>query len=100
MADLKILVTGAAGYMYELIFSYCISSADTRDSGGSVVAALLSENDYFQRKNLFAAVRAEEQVQSLQPLAINVLRLNVKDEQAVAKAVLQNESMSVIATVP
>ncbi|KAI1428255.1 hypothetical protein F5Y12DRAFT_48146 [Xylaria sp. FL1777] len=81
MADLNILVTGAAGYI-----------------GGSVVAALLSNSAYFSKKNLFAAVRTEEQVQSLQPLGINVLQLDLQNEQEVAEAVLQNEIDIVVHT--
>ncbi|KAI0428422.1 hypothetical protein F5Y09DRAFT_288621 [Xylaria sp. FL1042] len=81
MANLNILITGAAGYI-----------------GGSVVAALLSENAYFPTKNLFAAARAEEQVQNLQPLGINVLQLNLQNEQDVTEAVLQNEIDIVVHT--
>ncbi|KAI0539299.1 hypothetical protein GGR58DRAFT_244719 [Xylaria digitata] len=81
MADLNILVTGAAGYI-----------------GGSVVAALLSGDAHFATKNLFAAVRAEEQAQSLQSLGIKVLPLDLRNEQEVAEAVLQNEIDIVINT--
>ncbi|KAI1127903.1 hypothetical protein F5Y10DRAFT_241680 [Nemania abortiva] len=77
----NVLVTGAAGFI-----------------GGSVVATLLSGSAHFPAKNLFAAVRTEEQAQSLQPLGINVLQLNLQDEQEVAKAVLQNEIDIVIHT--
>ncbi|KAI0974490.1 hypothetical protein F4678DRAFT_422893 [Xylaria arbuscula] len=81
MTDKHILVTGAAGYI-----------------GGSVIAALLSENAYFPAKNLFAAVRTEEQAQSLQPLGVNVLRLNLQNEQEVTEAVLQHEIDIVVHT--
>ncbi|KAI0468678.1 hypothetical protein F4859DRAFT_197935 [Xylaria cf. heliscus] len=77
----NILVTGAAGYI-----------------GGSVVAALLSANADFPTKNLFAAVRAEEQAQSLQSLGVNVLQLNLRDEQEVAEAVVKNEIDMVVHT--
>lgn len=72
----NILVTGAAGYI-----------------GGTVLAALVSNKSLVPTKNLFAAVRTEEQVQSLQPLGVNALNLNLLNEQAVIEAVLQNESM-------
>ncbi|RWA07405.1 hypothetical protein EKO27_g7699 [Xylaria grammica] len=81
MADLNILVTGAAGYI-----------------GGSVIAALLSENTQFPTKNLFAAVRTEEQVQSLQSLGVKALQLDLLNEQKVAEAVLQNEIDIVVHT--
>ncbi|TGJ80729.1 hypothetical protein E0Z10_g8034 [Xylaria hypoxylon] len=81
MTDLNILVTGGAGYI-----------------GGSVVAALLSGNAHFPKKNLFAAVRTEEQAQSLQSLGIKVLQLNLQNEQEVAEAVLQNEIDIVVQT--
>ncbi|KAI0879412.1 hypothetical protein GGS24DRAFT_439370 [Hypoxylon argillaceum] len=77
----NVLVTGAAGFI-----------------GGSVVAAILTGNTGFPAKNLFAAVRTEEQAQSLQPLGINVLKLNLQDEQAVAEAILQNKIDIVIHT--
>ncbi|KAI0911677.1 hypothetical protein F4823DRAFT_281942 [Ustulina deusta] len=81
MANLNILITGAAGYI-----------------GGSVIAALLSKNAYFSTKNLFAAVRTEEQVQSLQSLSIKILQLDLQNEQEVAEAVLQNEIDIVVNT--
>ncbi|KAI0514845.1 hypothetical protein F5B22DRAFT_636918 [Xylaria bambusicola] len=81
MADLKILVTGAAGYI-----------------GGSVVATLISEKTHFPKNKVFAAARTEEQVQALQPLGINVLHLNLQDEQEVAEAIFQNEIDLVIHT--
>ncbi|TRX97823.1 hypothetical protein FHL15_001033 [Xylaria flabelliformis] len=77
----NILVTGAAGYI-----------------GGSVLAALLSADTHLPTKNLFAAVRTEEQAQSLGSLGINVLRLNLQDEKEVAEAVVQNEIDIVIHT--
>ncbi|KAF2965255.1 hypothetical protein GQX73_g8333 [Xylaria multiplex] len=81
MENMNILVTGAAGYI-----------------GGSVVATLLSGDTHFAAKNIFAAVRAEEQVRSLQPLGIKVLQLDLRNEQEVAEAVLQNEIDIVINT--
>ncbi|KAI1733606.1 hypothetical protein F4680DRAFT_394717 [Xylaria scruposa] len=77
----NILVTGAAGYI-----------------GGSVLAAFLSANIRLPTKNLFAAVRTEEQAQSLHSLGINVLRLNLQDEKEVAEAVVQNEIDIVVHT--
>ncbi|KAI0101627.1 hypothetical protein GGR51DRAFT_324756 [Nemania sp. FL0031] len=77
----NVLVTGVAGFI-----------------GGSVVAALLSENAHFPVKNLFAVARTEEQVQSIQSLGIKALQLNLQDEQAVTQAVLQNEIDIVIHT--
>ncbi|KAI0456634.1 hypothetical protein F5B21DRAFT_502240 [Xylaria acuta] len=77
----NVLVTGAAGYI-----------------GGSALEALLSANAHLPTKNLFAAVRTEEQVQSLQPLGVKVLQLNLQDEQAVAEAVIQNEIDIVVHT--
>ncbi|KAK5632994.1 hypothetical protein RRF57_008708 [Xylaria bambusicola] len=87
----NILITGAAGYMYDLMLPTVSVNTDARNSGGSVVAALLSENTHFLENKLFAAVRTEEQVQALQPLDINVLQLNLQDEQKVVEIVLQNE---------
>ncbi|KAI1312330.1 hypothetical protein F5Y03DRAFT_339868 [Xylaria venustula] len=81
MTNVHILVTGAAGYI-----------------GGSVVAALLSENAYFPANNLFAAVRTEEQAQSLEPLGVNVLRLDLQNEKEVTEAVLQHEIDIVVHT--
>lgn len=71
----NVLVTGAAGFI-----------------GGSVVAALASGNAPLPAKNIFAAVRTDEQEQSLQSLGIRVLRLDLQNELAVIEAVLQNES--------
>jgi hypothetical protein len=70
-------------------------NADAFHSGGAVVAALLSENAPLPKKNLFAAVRTEEQAQLLHPLGIKALRLDLQNEQAVVEAVLQNESMQI-----
>ncbi|KAI3329397.1 NAD(P)-binding protein [Xylariaceae sp. AK1471] len=77
----NVLITGAAGYI-----------------GGSVVAALLSKNAPVPTKNLFAAVRTEEQVHVLQPLGIKALQVDLLNEQAVVEAVLQNEIDIVIHT--
>ncbi|KAI1750975.1 hypothetical protein F4782DRAFT_230048 [Xylaria castorea] len=78
---LSILVTGAAGYI-----------------GGSVIAALLSANAHLPTKNVFAAVRTEEQAQSLRSAGINVLRLDLQDEKEVAEAVVRNEIDIVVHT--
>ncbi|KAI1200615.1 hypothetical protein F5X97DRAFT_293244 [Nemania serpens] len=77
----NVLVTGAAGFI-----------------GGSVVAALASGNAPLPAKNIFAAVRTDEQEQSLQSLGIRVLRLDLQNELAVIEAVLQNEIDIIIHT--
>ncbi|KAI8623861.1 NAD(P)-binding protein [Xylariaceae sp. FL1651] len=80
--SLKILITGAAGYI-----------------GGSVVAALLSrQSATISPKNLFAVARTEEQVRSLSSLGVNVLQFDLHEEQAVTEAVVRNEIDIVVHT--
>lgn len=75
-----------------LVISQILTS--TSDSGGSLVAALLSQDSPVAKNNLFAAVRADEQVDILKPLGITALQVDLLDEQAVAEAVLQHESIT------
>ncbi|KAI1114327.1 hypothetical protein F5Y14DRAFT_414650 [Nemania sp. NC0429] len=77
----NVLVTGAAGFI-----------------GGSVVSTLASGHAPLPAKNIFAAVRTDEQEQSLQSLGIRVLRVDLSNEEAVAEAVLKNEIDIVIHT--
>ncbi|KAF2792902.1 NAD(P)-binding protein [Melanomma pulvis-pyrius CBS 109.77] len=78
----NILITGAAGYI-----------------GGSILADLIARSSSLIKKaNISAAVRSEEQVQALSKLGINVLRLDLSDEKAVAEAVIQNQIDIVVHT--
>ncbi|KAI1392961.1 NAD(P)-binding protein [Hypoxylon trugodes] len=80
--SLNILITGAAGYI-----------------GGSVLAELLSRTSgLVKAKNIIAAVRSEEQVQSLSKLGVNVVQLNLRDEDAVKEVVLKNNINFIIHT--
>ncbi|CAM1505956.1 Fc.00g115930.m01.CDS01 [Cosmosporella sp. VM-42] len=78
----NILITGAAGYI-----------------GGSIIAELLSRTSGpIQSLNISAAVRSQDQVQSLSKLGINVIQMNLADETAVNEAVLGNEIDIVVST--
>jgi uncharacterized protein YbjT (DUF2867 family) len=73
----KILITGAAGFI-----------------GGSILADFLaSNNPLFEKKNISAAVRSQEQAEALSKLGINVIRLDLGDEEAVIAAILRNDSL-------
>ncbi|KAM6511444.1 hypothetical protein FALCPG4_016447 [Fusarium falciforme] len=71
----NVLITGAAGYI-----------------GGSVLAdLLLHSNDSFKDAKFFAAVRAQDQVESVSKLGIDAVNVNLNDKAAVEEAVLRNE---------
>ncbi|KAM6506010.1 hypothetical protein FSOLCH5_014189 [Fusarium solani] len=73
----NVLITGAAGYI-----------------GGSVLAdLLLHSNDSFKDAKFFAAVRAQDQVESVSKLGIDAVNVDLNDKAAVEEAVLRNESM-------
>ncbi|KAL9058634.1 MAG: hypothetical protein Q9162_001641 [Coniocarpon cinnabarinum] len=76
----NVLITGAAGFI-----------------GGSVITELAaSNNSLLDRQHVFAAIRSEEQAQALSTLGVNVLRLALNDEEAVAEAVSKNNISIVI----
>ncbi|KAE8451665.1 hypothetical protein EG329_003122 [Mollisiaceae sp. DMI_Dod_QoI] len=78
----NILVTGAAGYI-----------------GGSVVAELLSRTSSSTKgATVFAAVRSEEQVQSLSEHGISAIQLDLHNETATMAAVISNEIDIIIHT--
>lgn len=49
-------------------------------------------NSPIKAANISAAVRSEEQAQSLSKLSVNVIQVDLSDEAAVKEAVLRNES--------
>ncbi|KIX01887.1 uncharacterized protein Z518_07826 [Rhinocladiella mackenziei CBS 650.93] len=71
----NILVTGGAGYI-----------------GGSIVAELMSRTSGLIKATIIvAAVRSEEQVQSLSKAGVRTVRVNLTDEAAVKETILRNE---------
>ncbi|KAK2688522.1 hypothetical protein QWA68_012706 [Fusarium oxysporum] len=72
------LITGAAGYI-----------------GGFIVANLLSKHPETTKQQVFAAVRTDEQAKALSTLGINILKLDLSDEQAVANE-MPSHKISVI----
>ncbi|KAF4964988.1 hypothetical protein FSARC_7166 [Fusarium sarcochroum] len=78
----NILITGAAGYI-----------------GGSIVADFLYKHSTeVYRKQIFAAVRSEEQAEALSSLGINVLKLDLTDEQVATDSITSNQINVVIHT--
>lgn len=72
----KLLITGAAGYI-----------------GGSVLAALASNNDSkVEKQDITAVVRSDEQVKALSKLGVKVLKLDLNDETGLKAAIIDNES--------
>lgn len=45
-----------------------------------------------EKRNLYAAVRSEEQQAALEGLGVNVLRLGLQDEKSVTEAILKHKS--------
>ncbi|KAF4493402.1 hypothetical protein FAGAP_10475 [Fusarium agapanthi] len=66
----NILITGAAGYI-----------------GGSIVADLLSKHPKITKNQVFDAVKTDEQAKAISIHGINVLKLDLSDEQAVANEI-------------
>ncbi|RSM08477.1 hypothetical protein CDV31_008114 [Fusarium ambrosium] len=78
----NVLITGAAGYI-----------------GGSVLAdLLLHSQDSFKDAKFFAAVRAQEQAESVSKLGVNAVQVDLNDKAEVEEAVLQNAINIVIHT--
>ena len=68
-------------------------------SGGSVLATLISRaQPIFEKTNIYAAVRADEQVQALSKLGVSVVKLDLDNEADVNKFILEHKSKS--STVP
>jgi uncharacterized protein YbjT (DUF2867 family) len=83
----NILVTGAAGYILLFIRS------SYEHSGGSLVAEFISrKSGPIKEANSSAAVRSEEQAESLSKLGVNVIQIDLSDEASMAEALLHNES--------
>ena len=76
----NILVTGAAGYI-----------------GGSIVADFLASNK-FEKEQVIAAVRSEEQAEAMSELGINVLRPDLSNEKTVVESILRHDISIVIHT--
>ncbi|KAF2664223.1 NAD(P)-binding protein [Microthyrium microscopicum] len=78
----NILITGAAGYI-----------------GGSIVADFISRTaGPIKAANISAAVRSEEQSQSLSKLGVNVVKVDLSDETAVMEVIVSNKIDIVIHT--
>ncbi|RSL43276.1 hypothetical protein CEP54_015150 [Fusarium duplospermum] len=78
----NVLITGAAGYI-----------------GGSVLADLLfHSNDTFKDTKFFAAVRAQEQAESVSKLGVDAVQVDLNDKAEVEEAVLRNQINIVIHT--
>ncbi|OKL63856.1 hypothetical protein UA08_01113 [Talaromyces atroroseus] len=78
----NILITGAAGYI-----------------GGSVLADFISRTSGpIKAARLSAAVRSDEQVQSLSKLGVNVIQVDLGDETAVKEVVISNKIDIVVHT--
>ncbi|KAL9086375.1 MAG: hypothetical protein Q9165_007161 [Trypethelium subeluteriae] len=80
----NILITGAAGYMYDL------------RSDREFADFLISNNALIAKDNISAAVRSEEQAKALSNLGINVLQLDLTDENAVIESLLRYDISIVI----
>ncbi|KAF7556237.1 hypothetical protein G7046_g6350 [Stylonectria norvegica] len=80
----NILITGAAGYI-----------------GGSLLADFISRTSgSIKSANISAVVRSEEQVELISNLGVNVIKVDLKDANAVAEAVLRHEIDIIINTGP
>lgn len=89
----NILVTGAAGYMYDAQSKSFMLATDFY-RGGSLVADLLANKDTrVENERIIAAVRSEEQAKALSDLGINVLQLDLTDEKVVVESLLHHNSM-------
>ncbi|KAL9044052.1 MAG: hypothetical protein Q9214_002786 [Letrouitia sp. 1 TL-2023] len=93
----KILITGAAGYMYDspLDSEVAVKSQwlTFLNRGGSIVADFLAGTTVLIKKeDIFAAVRSKEQAKALTNLGINVLQLDLTDETSVAENLLGHDS--------
>jgi len=89
----NILITGAAGYMYDSRLSVSTYASWYDASGGSIVTDFISRTSGpIKGINITAPVRTEEQVENLSKLGINAIHADLSDEAAITKAVLTNES--------
>ncbi|KAG9256973.1 uncharacterized protein F5Z01DRAFT_671421 [Emericellopsis atlantica] len=75
----NILITGAAGFI-----------------GGTILSQLLERQD---ASTIFTVVRTDEQEQRISPLGVHVLRLDLTEEEAVTRAILDKDVDIVINTV-
>lgn len=88
----KILVTGAAGYMYELL-THSNNPLLNICSGDSVLATFISHTSGpIRGADIHAAVRTDEQVQQLLKLGINVVQVDLSNEAAVLDVIIRHES--------
>ncbi|KAH7372109.1 hypothetical protein BKA64DRAFT_715117 [Cadophora sp. MPI-SDFR-AT-0126] len=79
---LNILITGAAGYI-----------------GGTILTDFLARKDGpIKDSKISAAVRTNEQVQTLAKLGVNVIQIDLTDETAVLKALLDHQIDLVVHT--
>lgn len=88
----KILITSAAGYMYDIPSGAFVNNW-LLYRGGSVVADFLAgKNIRIEKEHICVAVRSKEQAKALSKLGINVLQLDLTDEKTVVESLLRCES--------
>ena len=65
----------------------------TFNRGGSLIADFLaSNNSLFERNQITAAVKSEEQAKCLSKLGVIILRMDLNDEKAISESLLQRRS--------
>jgi hypothetical protein len=93
----NIFVTGACGYMYALHLSGIISELICLRiySGGSIVADFARhKGGLLETAKIHAAVRSDEQAESLSTLDVSVVKIDLSNPYALAGYMIRNDGES------